>query len=446
MRSHYTVLWQSRSERGKAALYRQARCGIIPLISALEGHMHIVHLSLTNFRNYSHLELDLPTGVVVIQGDNAQGKTNLLEAIHYLSTMRSPRPGADRELVHWLAMEDDLPFARLVAQVEKAGEVDQIEVSLVQSGPTRPNANGPTLRKHIRVNGANKRVSETVGLLNAVLFMPQDLELVTGSPRMRRRYLDDTICRMDPRYCRALQEYGRVLTQRNYLLRSLRGQADESQLVFWDQRLVEHGAYLTWRRHEAIQHLDALVQDIHPQLTDGQERLRLQYCASVSLDYRPGGAYQMPLPTDPQATPEVDASLQAISASCHAQLQEARARELDQGISTVGPHRDDLRFLVNGVDMHAFGSRGQQRTITLSMKLSEVAWLKEAKNDEPVLLLDDVASELDASHRDCLLEAIQDAQQVLITTTELAHLDKGFLERATVWQVADGRIEGLTPQ
>ncbi len=408
--------------------------------------MHIVHLSLTNFRNYSHLELDLPTGVVVIQGDNAQGKTNLLEAIYYLSTMRSPRTSVDRELVHWLAMEDDLPFARLVAQIQKAGEVDQIELSLVQSGPQRRNANGPALRKHVRVNGANRRVSETVGLLNAVLFMPQDLELVTGSPHVRRRYLDDTICRMDPQYCRALQAYGRVLTQRNYLLRSLRGQADESQLLFWDQRLVEHGAYLTWRRHEAIQHLDALVQDIHPRLTESRERLRLQYCASVSRERRPGSAYQIPLPTDHQMTTEPDASMQIIGASFHAQLQEARARELDQGVCTIGPHRDDLQFLVNGVDMHAFGSRGQQRTITLSMKLAEVAWLKEAKNDEPVLLLDDVASELDASHRDCLMEAIAGAQQVLVTTTELAHLDRGFLERATLWRVATGRIEGLMPQ
>lgn len=427
-----------------AALYHQARCGIIRLNSALEGSMHIVHLSLTNFRNYSHLELDLPTGAIVIQGDNAQGKTNLLEAIYYLSTMRSPRRSADRELVNWLAMDDDLPFARLVAQIQRAGEVDQIELSLVQSVRQRPNANGPVLRKHIRVNGANKRVSEAVGLLNAVLFMPQDLELVTGSPHVRRRYLDDTICQMDPQYCRALQEYGRVLTQRNYLLRSLRGQADESQLLFWDQRLVEHGAYLTWRRQQALQHLDELVQDIHPRLTDGRERLRLQYCASVSMEQRPGSAYQMPLPASQQATAEVNASLQIISASFHAQLQEARARELEQGVSTVGPHRDDLLFLVNGVDMNAFGSRGQQRTITLSMKLAEVAWLKEEKNDEPVILLDDVASELDASHRDCLLEAIENAQQVLMTTTGLLHLDRGFLERATLWRVAAGRIGSLT--
>jgi DNA replication and repair protein RecF len=343
-------------------------------------------------------------------------------------------------------MEDDLPFARLVAQIQNADEVDQIELSLVQSGPQKPNANGPQLRKTIRVNGANKRVSETVGLLNAVLFMPQDLELVTGSPSVRRRYLDDTLCKMDPQYCRALQEYGRVVTQRNYLLRSLRGQADESQLLFWDQRLVEHGAYLTLRRHEAVQHLDGLAQGIHLRLTDHQERLRLQYCPSVSMQPRPGSAYQMPLPAEPPAPPGADTSLQAISASFHGQLQEARTRELEQGVSTIGPHRDELMFWVNGVDMHAFGSRGQQRTITLSMKLAEVAWLKEARDDEPVLLLDDVASELDASHRGCLVEAVENAEQVLITTTELAHLDKGFLERSTLWHVAKGRIERITLQ
>jgi len=348
--------------------------------------------------------------------------------------------------VHWLAIEDDLPFARLVAQIQKADEVDQIELSLVQSGPQRPNANGPALRKHVRVNGANKRVSETVGLLNAVMFMPQDLELISGSPHVRRRYLDDIICRMDSQYSRALQAYGRVLTQRNYLLRSFRGQADESQLLFWDQRLVEHGAYLTWRRHTAIQHLDALVQDIHPKLTDSRERLRLQYRASASMEHRTGGAYQMPLLADDKAAKAADAPLQVISASFQAQLQQARARELEQGVSSIGPHRDDLQFWVNGVDMHAFASRGQQRTITLSMKLAEVAWLREAKDDAPVLLLDDVASELDASHRDCVLEAIAGAQQVLITTTELAHLDQGFLKQSTLWHVEAGRIESLTPE
>lgn len=407
--------------------------------------MRILHLSLTHFRNYSRLELDLPAGIIVLQGDNAQGKTNLLEAIYYLSRIRSPRTNVDRELVNWLALEEDLPFARLVARIQKAEETDQIELSLVQSSGKSPNSNATVLRKHIRINGANKRVLDAVGLLNAVLFMPQDIDLVAGAPHLRRRYLDDMICQMDPQYCRELQEYNRVLTQRNYLLKSLRGQRDDSaQLLFWDQRLVEHGAYLTLRRQQVIQQLDEFVQRIHPKLTGDKERLRLEYCASARMESRPGAAYQIPLLTKQDVSPEAEASLRDVAASFASKLHEVRAKELEQGVSIIGPHRDDLRFLVNGVDMNTYGSRGQQRTITLSLKLAEVKWITQEKNDKPVLLLDDVLSELDAVHRGCLLDAIDRAQQVIVTTTGLMHYDKEFLSRATLWQVSAGRIENLT--
>jgi len=404
--------------------------------------MRILHLSLTHFRNYSRLELDLPAGIIVLQGDNAQGKTNLLEAIYYLSRLRSPRTNVDRELVNWLALEEDLPFARLVAQIQKAEETDQIELSLVQSSGKSLNSNATVLRKHIRINGANKRVLDAVGLLNAVLFMPQDIDLVSGAPYLRRRYLDDTICQMDPQYCRELQEYNRVLSQRNHLLKSLRGQRDDSaQLLFWDQRLVEHGAYLTLRRQQVIQQLDEFVQRIHPKLTGDKERLRLEYCASARMESQPGAAYQIPLLTKQDVSPEAEASLRDVAASFASKLHEVRAKELEQGVSIIGPHRDDLRFLVNGVDMTTYGSRGQQRT---SLKLAEVKWITQEKNDKPVLLLDDVVSELDAAHRGCLLDAIDRAQQVIVTTTGLMHYDKEFLARATLWQVCAGRIENLT--
>lgn len=407
--------------------------------------MRILHLSLTHFRNYSRLELDLPAGIIVLQGDNAQGKTNLLEAIYYLSRLRSPRTNVDRELVNWLALEEDLPFARLVAQIQKAEETDQIELSLVQNSGKSLNSNATVLRKHIRINGANKRVLDAIGLLNAVLFMPQDIDLVAGAPYLRRRYLDDTICQMDPQYCRELQEYNRVLAQRNHLLKSLRGQRNDSaQLLFWDQRLVEHGAYLTLRRQQVIQQLDEFVQRIHPKLTEDKERLRLEYCASARMESRPGAAYQIPLLTKQDVSPEAEASLRDVAASFASKLQEVRAKELEQGMSIIGPHRDDLRFLVNGVDMNTYGSRGQQRTITLSLKLAEVKWITQEKNDKPVLLLDDVVSELDAAHRGCLLDAIDRAQQVIVTTTGLMHYDREFLARATLWQVCAGRIESLT--
>jgi DNA replication and repair protein RecF len=411
--------------------------------------MRIQHLSLTNFRNYSHLELDFPAGVVVLQGDNAQGKTNLLEAIYLLSRMRSPRTSTERELLNWLALEEDLPFARLVAQIEKGAEAEplaaretqSIELSLVQNHTQGLEANGSALRKTIRVNGVNKRALDAVGVLNAVLFMPQDIELVAGSPSGRRRYLDDTLCQVDARYARQLQSYNRVLTERNFLLKSLRSRSyDPAELAFWDQHLVEHGAYLTTRRQQVIQQLDEAAQRIHLRLTGEQERLRLEYDASVRREARPGAAYQMALAMEADAAPSE--TLHDVAAVFTAQLNELRSKEVEQGMSLLGPHRDELRFWVNGVDMNIYGSRGQQRTTALSLKLAEVEWMTQEKQDKPVLLLDDVISELDAPHRSQLLAAIDQAQQVVMTTTDLLHYSQEFLSAATLWRVSAGRIEG----
>ncbi len=404
--------------------------------------MRISHLSLTNFRNYARLELDLPPGVVILQGDNAQGKTNLLEAIYLLARLRSPRTHTERELVNWLALEEDLPFARLVAQVEKGGETSSIELSLVQNHTQDPEANGPALRKAIRVNGVNRRAPDAAGLLNAVLFLPQDIELVAGSPSGRRRYLDDTLCQIDARYYRELQSYSRVLTERNSLLKSMRGRKyDPAELAFWDQHLVEHGAYLTLRRRQVIGQLDEAAQRIHLRLTGEAERLRLEYDASVQRETGPGAAYQIALAMEAEDGPATGAVAVAdVAAVFTAQLRDLRSKEVEQGMSLLGPHRDELRFRVNGVDMNIYGSRGQQRTTALSLKLAEVEWVTRERQDKPVLLLDDVISELDAPHRGQLLAAIDQAQQVLMTTTDLVHYSDEFLASATLWQVSAGRI------
>nr|MBC7244938.1 DNA replication/repair protein RecF [Chloroflexota bacterium] len=405
--------------------------------------MRILHLSLTNFRNYSRLELDFPPGIVLLQGDNAQGKTNLLEAIYYLSRMHSPRTNVDRELVNWLAWKEALSFARLVAQIQSGEETDQIELSLVQNSPCSLGANAASVRKHVRVNGVQKRAQDAIGLLHTVLFLPKDIDLIDGPPQLRRQYLDDTISQVDPQYYRELQRYNRVLTQRNYLLKSLRGHDyDEAQLLFWDQRLVQHGAYLIARRRRVIQQLDEFVQYIHLKLTGEAERLRLEYEASVRPGPGPRSGFQLALPAgmDNLSTQEEDDELRDIAALFAAQLREMRAKEQEQGISLVGPHRDNFRFLVNGVDMNVYGSRGQQRTIALSLKLAEVAWTTQEKKDKPILLLDDVLSELDAAHRRYLLEAIDQAQQVIITTTDFTPYSTEFLSRITLWRVCAGRI------
>lgn len=406
--------------------------------------MRIQHLSLVNFRNYSRLELDLPAGVVLLLGDNAQGKTNLLEAIYLLSRMRSPRTSTERELVNWLTLDEELPFARLAAQVERGNEVEQIEVSLVQNGTLTAEGNGSSLRKHIRVNGAARRATDVVGLLSAVLFMPEDIDLVAGSPGGRRRYLDDTLCEVDAQYYRELQRYTRVLTERNFLLRSMRSRSyDPSELTFWDQKLIEHGSYLIWKRHQVIAMLSVECRRVHLRLTGETESLGLEYIGTVESLRSEGNGPQLTLfPAGGGAeAAEQPNPRQAVSQSYSAKLREMRSREIDQGVTLVGPHRDDLRFWVNGVDMNTFGSRGQQRTVALSMKLAELELVATIKQDRPILLLDDVVSELDGDHRKHLFAALGTVQQVLMTATDLEHFSADFVDQATVWRVVNGRIE-----
>jgi DNA replication and repair protein RecF len=378
--------------------------------------MHLRHLALHNFRNYVRLDLDLLEGVTVLLGDNAQGKTNLLEAIYYLATSRSPHAGAERELVNWLAVEQEpLPYARLVGRLARGGGETSIEITLTQH-----QNNGTRYRKQIRLNGVARRAMDLLGHLNVVLFLPEDIGLVSGSPSGRRRYLDATLCQIDPAYCRTLSRYNQIVTQRNALLRDLRERGgDPAQLAFWDARLVEYGASLVARRREALLALDELACTVHGELTDGVERLQVCYLSSVELD-------------DGQADEEVGTAYRV-------QLQALRQREIPAGVTLVGPHRDEVRFLVNNVDAGIYGSRGQQRTVALALKLAEVQLMERETGECPVLLLDDVLSELDAHRRGFLLDRLDDGpQQAVITTTDLHALPESFLDRCTMWRIQMG--------
>jgi len=407
--------------------------------------MRIEHLSLTNFRNYARLELDFPSHTILLQGDNAQGKTNLLEAIYYLATTRSPYAGTEHELVNWLAEDQDLPHARLVAQVRKGDGSLRIEITLVRIQSSQ--ANSPRYRKHIKVNGVDKRALDLVGQVNVVLFLPEDIDLVAGSPSGRRRYLDATLCQIDPRYCRTLQKYNRVLTQRNHLLRTLRErEGDRDQLLFWDRSLVENGAYLVARRQDVIGELDRLVQAIHLELTGQKERLRLRYEPSFDPSRPPPSDYQLSLelqlPSE-SGIHQPETSLSQVAEAFRAQLHEIRRREILQGMTLIGPQRDDLRFLVGGIDLNIYGSRGQQRTAALALKLAEVELIGQEMREQPILLLDDVMSELDDARRGYLMRMIDGAQQAILTTTDLKAYSTEFLAGVTLLRVKEGRIEEI---
>ncbi len=408
--------------------------------------MRLNHLSLTNFRNYARLELGLSDRLTVFQGANAQGKTNLLEAIHLLATGRSPRVGAERELINWLALESSLPYARLVAEIGAAGDAptERLEVVLELARTPAPGGgggNGPVVRKQVRINGVPKRGLDLIGRLRVVLFLPEDVSLVAGAPTERRRYLDIALCQISASYCRALGEYNKVLSQRNALLRRLRDEGgDSGQLAFWDDQAAEHGSVLLQRRAHAVSELNRLAAERQRDLTGGAERLQLGYLPSPD----PAKVIASRSATGGDRFAFETAAREQTAGWLLAHLRATRGRDVAAGSSLSGPHRDDMAFTVEGHDLRTFGSRGQQRTAALALKLAEVQMMREATGDMPLLLLDDVMSELDAIRRRTLLDALAQVDQALVTTTDWDDFTPELLAQARRWQVAQGALERVT--
>lgn len=400
--------------------------------------MLLTRLALTNFRNFVWLELDLPPKVTLLQGENAQGKSNLLEAITLLSTARSPRTASDREWLSWHAEQDPMPFARLEGSLRlDGGEETLLEMVLAPTGNASPN--GPTFRKQTLVNGVPRRALDFVGILKVVLFMPEDVDLVAGAPSGRRRYLDIALCQMDNRYCHALSRYLKVLERRNALLRQLRDAGgDRAQLAFWDRELVQAGSYVLALRQAFVARLDAEARRVHRSLAGEEASLRVRYVATV-----PWEDPTPPLPLEP----EVLARVQERASEAYWQaLEAARERERMAGSTLAGPHRDDIQFLVGARDLRPYGSRGQQRTAALAVKVAEAAIMKDVSGENPVLLLDDVMSELDHQRRGFLLDLLDGSSQAIVTTTDWDDFAPEFRHRAYCLQVAEGQVREVTPK
>jgi DNA replication and repair protein RecF len=391
--------------------------------------LHIARLSLVNFRNYRHMELPLPPHVTVLKGDNAQGKTNMMEAIHMLATTKSHRASSDRELVSHEAMQEATPFTRLTAEIVRPTgdlEVDillRLEGSALSPDHIASVSPSPVVaRKQVRVNGILRRPAEMVGQVTTVIFGVQDIDLITGAPALCRRYLDLVSSQIDPVYLRSLQRYNRVLLQRNHLLRQIQeNKAQSGELEFWDTELVQSGCYLVERRHSLIESIDNLAREVHLGLSGGAERLQVVYQPSTG-------------------TGDTSSDLERLFRKA---LHHSKRREAAQGVTVVGPHRDSLQFLINGMDAGKYGSRGQQHTVALSLRLAEARHLRNEVRDAPVLLLDDVFSELDPHRRKYLLESITLFQQVIISTIEMDYFRPSFLSRATLFRVRQGEIEAL---
>jgi DNA replication and repair protein RecF len=398
--------------------------------------MLLVHLSLTNFRNFIRLEMEFPAGPSLVVGPNAQGKTSLLEAIDYLVAAESARAGSDRELVNFLALREPGGFARIVAEVRRADQPQRMEVRLVNEAVLGEAES--RLQKEILVNGVRRRAADLAGLWNAVLFLPDDLRIIEGSPAGRRRFLDRTIAQADPTYARAQAEYGRVLSQRNALLRQWRERpGDARQLEPWDAQLVELGVQLTRGRAAALAELERLAAPIHDSLTRGREQLRLQYQPS-GIGGAPDGQLALPL----EGSLDWSAlSTATVAEAMRRALERRRSDELERGQTLVGPHRDDFRFLADGVDLRPYGSRGQNRTTMISAKLAEGEWLQRRTGEWPMLLLDETLAELDETRRAEVLTRVSSYPQSVFTAADVGLFPEFFRRAAHVRELRGGTLQ-----
>jgi DNA replication and repair protein RecF len=391
--------------------------------------LHVHHLQLRNFRNYRELDIDLPTGNLLFLGDNAQGKSNLLEAVYLLATAKSARASADAEVIGWQAEAAPQPVARVAATVERRQGDVGLEVAIVGAAPSAVAAmQARRAGKRLRVNAIPRRAIDLVGQLRAVLFTADDLDIVNGSPAERRRYLDVTLSQIDRRYYASLQRYTRIVQQRNAALRRVKeGKASPDELPFWDESLAREGSVIVAGRLAACARLAPLAASAHRDLSGAAaEALELDYQPRLGEDW----LRLLPERAEPAAAERI------IAAALVAQ----RRREVAAGVSLVGPHRDDIVFSINGAPAAAYASRAQIRTATLALRLAEARLLEEDAGDPPVLLLDDILSELDERRRASVLESIAGADQAWFTATDAGALPDSFLSRTTVYRVQAGAI------
>ncbi len=389
--------------------------------------MLVRHLQLTNFRTYQNVSLDLPAGRLLFLGDNAQGKSNLLEAVYLLASGRSVRAGNDAEMLSWDVEVESQPFARLEMAVQRrAGEV-RLETIVV--GPaTTPGAGATRAGKRFRVNGMGRRAVDFIGQLRAVLFTADDLEIVSGPPSGRRQFLDSALAQLDRAYYTAVRRYARIMQQRNATLRRIReGIAGPDELSLWDDTFSREGAVIIAARQNAVARLAMLAGRSHADLSgEAPETLEIAYEPQLGDEWR-------------GLVPQ-EATLENTQPIFAAALASHRRRETGAGISLVGPHRDELSIKLNGASASAYGSRAQIRTTALALRLAEAELLRAAEDDPPILLLDDIVSELDERRRASVLAVLAGFDQVWFTATGGSWLPEQFVREAAVFDVASGGV------
>lgn len=359
--------------------------------------MVIDSIDLKDFRNYREMSVSLSPGINIFYGDNAQGKTNLLEAVYVGCTSKSHRSSKDRELIRFSSDESHIKIRLLKKDVPY-----RIDIHIKKNRSKGIALNGLPLR----------RASELFGIANVIFFSPEDLSIIKNGPGERRRFLDMELCQLDRLYTFDLISYNRVMDQKNRLLKSFEtGDELKGMLDIYNEKLVEHGTKLINKRRKFIEDINNIISDIHSNITSGKEKLLISY----EVDVDPEGFMK--------------------------ELEKNREREIRQRTCLTGPHRDDMCFCINDLDIRHFGSQGQQRTAALSLKLSEIRIVEAITGEMPVLLLDDVLSELDRKRQTMLLDSLGDIQ-TLITCTGLDDFIDNRFHMDKIFNVTDGRIIG----
>ncbi len=403
--------------------------------------IRVTNLSLTHFRNYASQDFKPADGVTVLTGDNGQGKTNLLESLFILATGHSHRADTDREVIGWSAAREPIPYSRIAADVT-AGDGTERKLELVMQlaprgqvveppavsertiGPS--GLRGGTLQKGYKVNGVRQRSVSSVGDLAVVLAGPEEVDLFAGPPADRRRAIDSTALQTDGEYARELRRYERLVTQRNAALRDARerGATQRTEdMRLWEQELIRAGSFVLGHRITMIDVLQKEMLAAHAEFTGRTGHLALEYRSTVANG------------EDEDASSDLQQSFAAA-------LEGAWGRDSATATTSVGPHRDDLRVVSGDVDLGVYGSRGQQRTAALALVIAQSAYIGQRLGDEPVILLDDPLSELDADRRERVLKhCLTPGRQVLITTADVELIPAEVRAHAVMYAVKSGKIE-----
>ncbi len=376
--------------------------------------MLLKKLKLTDFRNYSEFEEDFKELKIIIIGQNAQGKSNILEAINLLATSKSERAERDSDLIHW-----GKDFALIFADIERKDGSSKIALQINSSG-----------RRKLKINDVAKKApqADLLGNFFAVMFSCDDLYLIKGSPSIRRSWLDSVLFQLDSKYHRSLHDYQKSISQKNALLKSGRENPIarkelKIQTEIWNEQIINSGTEIIYTRLEFLKEISPYSSELLKNISMRTEDLGLKYLCTINKN-------EMEIPNEKTN----------IKSLFKASLENSFEEECARGQSVIGPHRDDLQFQLNGREARSFASQGQQRSIILSLKLGEVQVIEKRKNEMPVLLLDDVFAELDEKRQDFLLHNLPENIQIFLTTTHISDVQKEFIKGAHIIEIKTGKI------